>query len=340
MSERLDARRRRTIVYIAAAALVATLAALIAHWPKPAPEARREVGEPVAPQLAGELGTVSAIRVTTKYETYTLARSASGWTMPERGDYPARSDRIEQLARSLSTMVFARPMTRDDRKFDRIGLGDPRGGGQGALVELRDGEGRTLFSRLVGYRSGRWYVREPDDLQAWAVDQADLPPLQRAALWLDLSIPGLRSQTPVAATVEIGGAPPYALRRADDGSWTLGPPFDRYRVSAPFALGVAAEALVSYAAVDVAPAGAHANATLVAAHTTRMESGLVVRAELRRVGRAGWLTLTASGEGEAEPLADAINARAARWTYALGDSDFEAFTTPLNVLATPMTGPR
>ena len=130
-------------------------------------------------------------------------------------------------------------MTRDERKFDRIGLGDPATGGTGALLEVGDGQGNSFAKLLVGHRDGRSYVRKPDDLQAWAVAGAVMPPLQRGAAWLDLDVLEISAEQIAGADVRPAQGPAYRLVAAPGGGFALAPPHDRRQVLA--ALGANAD---------------------------------------------------------------------------------------------------
>jgi hypothetical protein len=329
--------RRRTLLWLAGAAVVATALAVAALTPPPAPKARKEVGALVAPGFAAKAGEVASIAVTTAEETYHIVHRADGWVEPEKGDYKVATGRIDELVHAISGMRFAAPMTRDDKKFDRIGLGDPKQGGAGALLEI-DGKDGLLFKMLVGYRDGRSYVREPDDLQAWAVTANAMPPLQRGARWLDLDIVAAPAAAIREVEVRLAGRPVYRLlpKDAAGAQFGLAPPLDQRRLAAPFAPTLPGQALSHFSPVDVAPAEILKDAKPVADHVTHTKAGLEVTVHAYKVGDRGWTTVSAKAEPGASPEATAqaatINARAAGWAFALSANDWSAFATPIEAI--------
>jgi Domain of unknown function (DUF4340) len=333
--------RRRALLWMAVAAVLAVGLAVAALTPPPAPKVRKEVGSLVAPDFAAKAGEVSSITVTTMEETYHIVHGADGWVEPERGNYKVASGRVDELVHALSGMRFAAPMTRDDKKFDRIGLGDPKHGGTGALVEIGGPSGDGLLKILVGFRDGRSYVREPDDLQAWAVKADGMPPLQRGARWLDLEFIAPAAGSIREVEVRLAGRPPYRLAPKDPAGaqFAMAPPFDQRRLVAAFAPALPGQALSHFSPTDVAPIASLKDAKPVADHLTRLASGLEVTVRAFKVGDRGWATVSARTEPAAPPetvaLASAINARSAGWAFALSANDWSAFATPLEAIVEP-----
>jgi hypothetical protein len=326
------------LIWLGAAAVIALGLAGWALTPPPAPKVRKEVGSLVAPAFAGKADEVASIAVTTAEETYHIVHRPDGWVEPEKGDYKVASGRVDELVHAISSMSFAAPMTRDDKKFDRIGLGDPREGGTGALVEIGDGKGATFFKMLVGYRDGRSYVREPDDLQAWAVKADRMPPLQRGAHWLDLDIVSMPPASIREVEVRLAGRPAYRLLPKDPAGaqFALAPPFNQRRLVAPFAPTLPGQALSHFSPTDVAPADTLKEAKAVADHITRTKAGLEATVHAYKLGDRGWVTVSARAEAgaaaEATAQAAAIDARAAGWVFALGANDWSAFATPIEAI--------
>lgn len=337
-----DAARRRVIMGLGAAAVVSTGLAAASVAPPPRPRQRVEVGGRVLPQFAGPADNVALIMVTASDEFYHIVKDPEGWVLPEKGRYRVRPDRIAALLEGLSGMSYARPMTRDEKKFDRIGLGDPAMGGAGALLEVGDGRGTSFAKLLVGYRSGQTYVREPDDLQAWAVANAELPPLHRAALWLDLAVVDVASAEIAEVDVRVGLST-YRLTPNDDAGtgFVLAPPHQG-RLAPGFALTSIAQALTRFAPTDVAPADEMRGHVASAVHVTRLKNGVQIAAQAFRAPDAkgadrGWVMLNASVAADADQAAraaaDALNTRVSSWAFGLSELEWGALATPLESLA-------
>jgi hypothetical protein len=336
MSEAAAMLRRRTLIILGAAAAVSALLGAGSFMPPAQDMPRSEVGQRVLPAFESKAGLISLVMVTTEEESYHLVKNPDGWVMPEKGDYPVSPARIQELTQALSYMSYARPMTRDEKKFDHIGLGDPAHGGTGALLEVGDGGGTSFAKLLVGHREGRSYIRKPDDLQAWVVDNGVLPPLQRAVRWLDLDVAPLKAEDIAEVDVRPAQGPAYRLVANADGGFGLAPPYNTRPVAAALAPSMAAEALTRFSPVDVAPAQQAASGRPVADYMVHTKSGVVIVVQSWKQGDRGWVTISAATGEDAPPgavkEAGVINARAAPWAFALTDLDWSGFSTPLSAL--------
>lgn len=336
------ASRRRSVTWMSGAALVAALLGAASFLPPKEEQRRAEVGRLVLPDFAASADKVGLVMVTTSEESYHIVRngdaSSGRWVLTEKGAYPVEAERIVQLTRALSDMKFDRAMTREDRKFDRIGLGDPLQDGTGALLEVSDGSGEVFAKLIVGYRDGRSYVRQPDDLQAWAVAGADMPPLQRGARWLDLDVVAIAPEEIADVQVLPAEGPGYRLTPADASGqqFVLAPPHAGRPVAAAYAPTMTAQALARFSPVDVAPANTVAIGMPVSQYIMRTKSGVAVIAQGWRAEDRGWMTIGAAAAENATPeavsVAQAINARAAGWAFAMTEVDWGVLTTPLAVL--------
>jgi hypothetical protein len=342
MSAILAVSRRRSILRVAGAAAIAALLGVLSFLPPPRPPVRVEVGEKVLPDFAANADKVQLVMVTTSEEAYHLVRNGDAanpeWVLAEKGSYPVDPERIAELTRALSAIAYARPMTRDERKFDRIGLGDPSTGGTGALLEVGDGSGTSFAKLLVGYRDGRSYVRMPDDLQAWAVDSAVLPPLQRGARWLDLDLVSVAPQQIADVLVRPAQGPAYRLVASDESGqqFSLASPYASRRPVTNLAFAMAGQALARFSPVDVARADTVATGAPLAEHVTRTRSGVAVILHSWRANDRFWVTVGAAASERASPeavaQAQAINQHAAGWAFALTELDWKQFSTPLSEL--------
>ena len=87
----------------------------------------------------------------------------------------------------LEGLSWGEGRTRDPDKLNRIGLGDPRTGGTGALVEIVDEKGDVTAALITGRKDSHLYGRLPGQDQAFQV-KGDLPPFYNHDAWLDFDI--------------------------------------------------------------------------------------------------------------------------------------------------------
>lgn len=336
MSAAADLRRRRVLMLMAGGAAAAVAVAAASSLPRTPPPSRRETGQAILPGIRDRLSAAGLIMVSTSEEAYHIVKDPDGWVIPEKGRYPVREERILALGQALASMAYDRAMTRDPRKFDRLGLGDPGEGGTGALLEIGDGRGDVFAKLLIGRRDGRTYIREPEDLQAWSVTSEDMPPLHRAARWLDLDVVSVAPEAISEVRVQPAGGRAWRAVRSADGAYSLSPAIQGRAPAAAFLLRLAAEPLTRFAPVDVAPVSQLSGAEPAGTHTTVLSNGVELRVTALRWREQGWLVVTpvaAPGAGQsAEAAAAAIAARTNGWAFAMTESDWGAYTTPLDTL--------
>ncbi len=294
----------------------------------------------VVPGLHDTIGTGRRITITSSDASYRIERAQRGnesiWVMRDRGDYPVLSSRLGQLTQGLEQLHFTRRMTTDPAKFERLGVGDPRHGGHGVLVQIEDARGALLVSLILGTvpTAGQnvVYVRRPDDNQAWAAE-GPLPPLRDVASWLNLQPLDL----PVERLAHVEITPPqgraYIMDRGQDAAWRLTSP----PLAAPVQSSVAsaAEAITQLSPIDVQPAPA-IQGTSVAHVRVITNDGVAIDAELIPSDNKIWIKLVAravtTGDAAQEAAALAINDRASAWAYALSPAQVSAVAPPLSAL--------
>jgi Domain of unknown function (DUF4340) len=350
MSGAAAVQRRKIVMWMGGIAAAAILVGGLTFVPPSEEQKRAEVGRLVLPEFAANAEKVALVMVTTKDEAYHIVRNGSGpttqWVLAEKGSYPVEPERVAKLLRAVAAIKFEQPKTRDDKKFDRIGLGDPAEGGTGAVLEVSDGQGNNFAKLLVGYREGRSYIREIGDLQAWAVDGGEMPPLQRAARWLDLDVATIAPADIQEVTVRAHDGPWYTLLAADAAGqqFKLAQPHSSKRLITTFGPTLTAQALSRFSPIDVQPAAKVARGAPWSQYIVQSRSGasIVVQTWKPGGGKQGeakgglWVTISAAiGEkatAEAAVAASRINARAGGWAFGLTELDWNTFSTPLAAL--------
>lgn len=288
---------------------------------------------PVVPGLEERISGAQRITVTSAEASYRIERTQRGWAMRDRGDYPVLGSRLAQLTEGLQGLQYVRRMTSDASKHERLGVGDPRQGGRGILVQVEDGQGAFLVNLILGVETNGLYARRPDQDQTWAV-RGELPPLRDVSAWLNLA--PLETRPDEIARVEItpaeGGA--YILARdTADVDFRIASP-----ALAPVSASVVtntAQRITALSPIDVQTAPAIQGAPRARIRVTTF-NGVVIAGEVIESDGKTWLKLVAqAATPEQEGAALEINGRAAGWAYALSPSEAEALTPPLASLLPP-----
>ena len=300
----------------------------------------------VAPGLHDMIGAGRRIIITSSDASYRIERAQRGnesiWVMRDRGDYPVLSGRLAQLTQGLEQLHYTRRMTTDPAKFERLGVGDPRHGGHGVLVQIEDARGALLVNLILGTvpTAGQnvVYVRRPDDNQTWAAE-GPLPPLRDIASWLNLRPLDLPVErlAHVEITPQQGRA--YILDRGQDAAWRLTSP--ALAASVQTSIASAAEEITQLSPVDVQPAPAIQGTSI--AHVRAITTdGVAIDAELIPSDNKIWIKLVARavtlGDAAQEAAALAINDRASAWAFALSPMQVSAVAPPLSALV-PLAAP-
>lgn len=286
---------------------------------------------PVIPGLADTIAGAERIVITSAEATYRIEKTQRGWAMRDRDDYPVLANRLNQLTTGLEQLRYTRRMTSDASKHARLGVGDPREGGRGVLVQIEDGRGALLVNLILGIEpSGDMYARRPDQAQTWAV-RGELPPLRDIAAWMELQPLDLQAERLQRVEISPAQGRAYVLARdAADQPWRIASP-----ALAPLAqttVAAAAERLTQLAPVDVRTAPAIQGAASARIRATTFD-GIAIEAEIIPSEGRPWLKLVARAlTPEQEQAALELNSRGAAWAYALSEIEAEAVAPPLSAL--------
>ncbi|MEM7328705.1 MAG: DUF4340 domain-containing protein [Pseudomonadota bacterium] len=320
-------RRKRVIVLTGFAVLLWLILGLTSLTTRPADNQHARIGDPVLSDFGRTRADAQKIRFTLADERYTLARTASGWTLEETGGYPVRPDRLAELAGGLETLSFDEKRTDDPYKHDRIGLGHPQQDGNGALVEIFGSDANLMHSLIIGRKNDTLYVRDPEDSQTFRAE-GTLPPFYNRRAWLDLDIIEIDPSAIRSARITDANGRSLYLRRSegsDTRSFRPAPPNQDDRLISRLAASTTALAVTRLTPVDVKPA-TDLTTDPIARHISETFDGLEIDLRAYRESGGLWVTLRAIEAGEGARRAAAINEKAAGWAFRITDYDFQDFT--------------
>lgn len=293
-------------------------------------------GKAVLPGFTTLRTQAEEIRVTLADEAYSLLAGPDGWSLSGTSGYPIRTDRLNELASGLEELVWDAPRTRDPGKFNAIGLGDPREGGSGALVEIIGPGGEVSASLITGRKDEHIYARRPEDKQAFRV-KGSLPPLYSAQAWLDLNILEISGDSIRAVRITDSTGASLYLRRnisSADRTFLPGPPHENYVLVNRLATTGPGLALTRLHPIGVKPAS-DLKTKAVARHITETHDGLEIDVQGWREADGYYLTLRAIEAGEGANRANAINQRTKGWAFRISEIDWRDFSPSVNSIARP-----
>jgi len=307
------------------------------------------------PGLKDDLNAISRIVITGPGNTaiVTLERGADRWTVAGRNNYPADVGRIRKNLLELAEARIIEEKTSDPAFYERLGvqdLGSPSATG----VQLTIAGGREPVDLIVGLaQSGApdlTYVRRAGEPASWLIaGQFDLP--KQGGEWLDRALTDLPAERIASVTIDHPGIETLRIARVPAPAKPAGdatPPPEGIiefsvadvpagrELSYPGVGNGVASTLADLQLEDVetrAALGADPGKPIVARFVTT--DGLVVEASAWRLPDGTRVTFTASGNGEAEKEAAALNARLGGWVYTLPSYKTEQLTRRLSELLAP-----
>ena len=337
MSTVRDKQRTRRALIMAAIAGVLTLTAILSHLGGGAAmPASDRTGKPVFPDFETLRAEASEIRITLADERYSLIATGEGWRFGTRDGYPVRQDRLAELADGLAGLIWDTPRTDDAEKLNRIGLGDPRESGTGALLEVIGPDGMATAALITGRKGETIYARRPDETKGFRVT-GELPPLYSSEAWLDLGFLDITEDAISAVRLTDADGQSLFLQReigSSDRAFRPAPPYQNYRLTSRVAVTGPALALTRFMPLGVKPAST-LRTEPVARHITQTHDGLEVDVRAYREPAGYFITMRAVEAGEGAQRAAAINERTAGWAFELSAVDWADYTPRVSDIVRP-----
>lgn len=337
----------RNFVYLAIAAALSVLFAVVSFASNNQWSTGKASGAKLFPTLVSDASQIGTVEVRQGDNAVILERAGGSWSLKNRGNYPADASKVRNLLVGLAEADLVESKTRRPDRYAALELEDPADkSAKSRIVRLLGAKGNVMGEVVIGKKrldllgtgkSGT-YVRRPGDPQTWLAS-AELDASAAAKDWLKTSVLTTDAAKINRVTIEIPGEQPLRIERqaapakdAKDNKQSAAPEpaaaklqfvgfptADKKLKDASAAESIARVlALIDMEDVrklDAPPAGA-------AISTVKIESadGPATTLRVRKDGDAQWLSISASGEGEAKKTADEINQRTQGWEFKLPSS--------------------
>lgn len=289
----------RALVILAALAAVFVVLALVGQNRAPSPSLS---GSALLPGLDAALNDIDEITlVRAGNETIaSIRRSEQGWTVPEKGGYPADIAKIRDALLALSEARIVEEKTANPEFYDRLGVEPVESDSSaGTAVTIRYGD-ETFPTLILGDVEGtsQRYARRADEARSLLIDRD--PELPRSApQWLQTGILDLGSDRVREVAIEHADGESVRIYKDDAGqtNYSVDAVPEGRELQYAGVANVTGNALRDLALEDVEQAGNDASEPGV---TTRFRTfdGLLVTARGYERGDENWLEFEAAVDTE------------------------------------------
>lgn len=335
--------RPRNFVYLAVAAALSVLFAVVSFASNNQWSTGKSAGDKLFPKLVSEASQIATIEVRQGDSTVTLERTGGSWGLKTRGNYPADPVKVRTLLVGLAEADLVESKTRRPDRYAALELEDPADkSAKSRIVRMLDAKGKLIGEVVIGKKrqdllgtgKGGTYVRKPGDPQTWLAN-SELDTSAVTKDWLKTSLYTADAAKISRVTLEIPGEQPLRVERqaapAKDAKQSVPdpaaaaaaklqfvgfPPTDKKLKDASAAESMT-RALASIDIEDVRKLDAPPAGAGVSTVKLEVADGPTATLRLRKDGDAHWLTLAATGEGEAKKAADEINQRTQGWEFKI-----------------------
>jgi hypothetical protein len=317
--------KANTFVMLALAAVASSIAAVAIYATNSQWGHGRVAGAKMLPVLATGKAQVASIAIGQGGNTLTLENKDGRWSLKERSGYPADVEMIRTLLVKLSQAELIEAKTRKPDRYAMLELENHDAtGAKSRSVRLVDGNGGTIADVVIGKRrwdafgsgKGGTYVRTVGDPQTWLAN-AEFDVSADVKAWIKPNVFETESAKISRLTIEIPGEEPLRIERggaADSKAVLVGLPDGKKLKDASAAdsvlRGASSLEAEDVRKIDAMPAGDGVNTV-----SFLTSEGLEVMMRLRKDGDATWVSLAASGNGDAKSAAESINARTGGWEF-------------------------
>jgi hypothetical protein len=316
-----------TFLMLALAAVASSVAAIAIYASSNQWGHGRVAGAKMLPLLAAGKAQVASIAMGQGSNTLTLESKDGRWSLKERSGYPADVEKIRTLLVKLSQAELIEAKTRKPDRYAMLELENRAAtDARSRSVRLVDSNGSTIADVVIGKRrwdafgsgKGGTYVRTVGDPQTWLAN-AEFDVAADVKAWIKPNVFETESAKISRLTIEMPGEEPLRIERdgaADSKATFVGLPDGKKLKDASAADSVlrAASAIEAddVRKVDAMPSGDGVNTVSFSS-----SGGLEVTMRLRKDGDAMWVSLSASGDGDAKSAAEAINIRTRGWEFKI-----------------------
>lgn len=318
------------------------------------------------PALAGQLAKVQTIKISKpaaqeSEPTVELTRTAAGWSLKQRSDYPADIQKANALLMGLQDAKLREEKTSNPSNYATLGVQDLTApDATGALVELAGSELSGLVVKLIVGKSDAMthasYVRRFGEAKSWLTSELQVSTDTTA--WLRRDLLNIGADRIQAVLVQLSGSPQYSVIKENraDANFDVTPIPKKRELNSVSAANSVSQALTNLQLDDVRPLADLSNNKSLAETTFHTFDGMVVDLSGYTLDDKHWITVKASFDEslakrfhlatetkDANPAlstandkvkteVDLLNKQHGQWAYAIAAYKYDAIFKPVEEL--------
>jgi hypothetical protein len=197
--------------------------------------ADQSIGGKLFPNLT--IGDAAQMTIDSATNKLTIWLNNDHWTVRERYDYPANFSQISDLVKKLPDLKIIQHEDSGPSELPRFNLSSPgTGANSGTLVELKDQNGKTLASLLLGkdhmnqpangqgWPDGRYVIANSNNADVVVVSETFDNVTANPADWLDKTFFKISNPKSIAATFATATNSWKLTRASETNDWELADP--------------------------------------------------------------------------------------------------------------------
>jgi hypothetical protein len=284
----------------------------------------------------------------------------TGWSIKERSDYPADTQKVNALLLALEDAKLREEKTSNPTNYATLGVQDLTApGATGALVELAGPNLSGAVKLVVGKSDAMTrasYVRRFGEAQSWLTNEIQVN--TDATAWLRRDLLNIGADRIQEVLVQISGSPRYSVvkEKRADANFDVTPLPKKRELNSVSAANSVAQILTSLQLDDVRPAAELSNNKSAAQTSFHTFDGLTVDFCGYKIEDKHWITVKAgfddslakrfhlateskdakatpeSGNDKIQTEAESLNKQFGEWAYAIAPYKYDAIFKPVEEL--------
>lgn len=205
--------KQKNVLVLSAVTLAALAWAFLSQGPDTDAVANVS-GTRLFPELDARLNDIAEVRVEKAGKSATLRREGGKWVLADRGNFPAKFEKVKELAVRVASLELEEQKTAKKENHQKLGVAWPvtaaegEDGAEAALVVIKDAGGKELAALVTGKTQwmgskAKIYARRLAEDQVWLCEpQGSLDVMPEARNWIEQEIVKLENERIQSVAIE------------------------------------------------------------------------------------------------------------------------------------------